>query len=1337
MVYAVIIATGLLSILFMVGFSGVATAQPPDPFICSGKAFIVQNLSASLNEVDLDGTATLTPILPPAGIEYNNLGYRSTDGLLYALKLQGNGYGDGLVSIIQIDSTGNVVELGVPSGLPTGVQTRFDAGDISSDGNSMFITFGARSNDLQTTLGYNLKLYIVDLSGLPALPLPAVTVVNITGSNAWVNDLAYNPNDGMLYGGDQWGSGVGTPGQLSVLDPVTGVRTDYIVDTTAIGGGTFPRGTAFGAAWYDTTRDTVFLYRNSGTIYEIDVSDLAGTGPVALNSWSAPATTRNDGTFCPVNPSIDLEKTTNGFDADSPTGPVLNAGDPVTWQYNVTNTGNVPLENVTVTDDQGVIPIFVGGDDGNGVLDPGETWIYDAVGIAVVGQYANIANATGDYLGVTYFDTDPSHYLVQAVPAIDIEKTTNGRDADTPTGPSIIVGNAVTWQYNVTNTGNVPLENVTVTDDQGVIPIFVGGDDGNGVLDPGETWIYDAVGIAVAGQYSNIANATGDHLGVTYNDTDPSHYFGTDPEIAIEKTTDGHDADTPTGPVLNVGDMVTWQYNVTNTGNVPLTNITVTDDQGVVPVYQSGDDGDSILQPGETWIYNATGTVVPGQYSNIATAHGEYLGMTYSDTDPSHYIAGDPAIHIEKTTNGNDADTPTGPVLNVGDMVTWQYNVTNTGNVPLENITVTDDQGVVPVYQSGDDGDNILQPGETWIYNATGTVVSGQYANIGTAEGDYLGVTYNNTDPSHYLGTAPTIHLEKTTNGFDADSPTGPVLNAGDPVIWQYNVTNTGSVPLANITVTDDQGVIPVFVGGDNGNSILDPGETWIYDAVGIAVVGQYANIANATGDYLGVTYFDTDPSHYLVQAVPAIDIEKTTNGFDADTPTGPILYTGECITWQYNVTNTGNVPLENITVTDDQGVIPIYVGGDDGDNILQPGETWIYAAVGTAVVGQYANIGNATGDFLGETYFDTDPSHYLVEAEPAIHLEKSTNGADADTPTGPIIIVGDMVTWEYIVTNTGNVPLENITVIDDQGVIPVYQSGDDGDNILQPGEIWIFNATGTAVIGQYANIANATGDYLGETYFDTDPSHYFGADPQITIEKTTNGVDADLPTGPSLCCGDMVTWQYNVTNTGNVPLENITVTDDQGVIPIYQSGDDGDNILQPGETWIFSAMGTAIVGQYANIGNATGDFLGETYFDTDPSHYYGMDAPGVGTPGYWKNHPDAWPVDSITIGGVEYSKENAIKYMKKPTKKDMTYVMFQALVAAKLNVLIGNEYDLCALEAGIDFIAEADAWMAEHPLGSKVRANSDAWQVDGGEDLYELLDWYNNGYCFWAPPRM
>ena len=86
------------------------------------------------------------------------------------------------------------------------------------------------------------------------------------------------------------------------------------------------------------------------------------------------------------------------------------------------------------------------------------------------------------------------------------------------------------------------------------------------------------------------------------------------------------------------------------------------------------------------------------------------------------------------------------------------------------------------------------------------------------------------------------------------------------------------------------------------------------------------------------------------------------------------------------------------------------------------------------------------------------------------------------------------------------------------------------------------------------------------------------------------------------------------------------------------------------------------------------------------------------------------------------------VAIIKMPVKGDKTLTMFPALVAAKLNVMIGNEASCIA-----DTIAAADSWMYAYPPGSGVKANSDAW--DMGEYLYWKLDAYNNGYLC-APSR-
>ena len=129
-----------------------------------------------------------------------------------------------------------------------------------------------------------------------------------------------------------------------------------------------------------------------------------------------------------------------------------------------------------------------------------------------------------DPAGNRVFDTDRSHYF-GVVSGIDVEKYTNGEDADSPTGPVVTVGGAVTWTYVVRNTGNIPIQQVALVDDGGVAPALVGG--GDEQLDPNETWTYAAAGIATAGQYVSTATVSGlDVLEDPVSDSDPSHHFG-------------------------------------------------------------------------------------------------------------------------------------------------------------------------------------------------------------------------------------------------------------------------------------------------------------------------------------------------------------------------------------------------------------------------------------------------------------------------------------------------------------------------------------------------------------------------------------------------------------------------------------------------------------------------------------------------------------------------------------------------------------------------------------------------------------------------------------------
>ncbi|MCB9159668.1 MAG: hypothetical protein H6644_07400 [Caldilineaceae bacterium] len=147
-------------------------------------------------------------------------------------------------------------------------------------------------------------------------------------------------------------------------------------------------------------------------------------------------------------------------------------------------------------------------------------------------------------------------------------------------------------------------------------------------------------------------------------------------------------------------------------------------------------------------------------------------------------------------------------------------------------------------------------------------------------------------------------------------------------------------------------------------------------------------------------------------------------------------------------------------------------------------------------------------------------------------------------------------------------------------------------------------------------------------------------AGPAIALEKATNGVDADLPTGPQIKVGDPVTWTYTVTNVGNVPLRDVAVSDDQGVAVTCPA-----DVLGVGASMVCTGQGFAREGQYANIGSVTArDADGRTVAATDPSHYVGYIPATLGDRVFADINPDGTTPQEILGGnGVQDVGEHGI----------------------------------------------------------------------------------------------
>jgi uncharacterized repeat protein (TIGR01451 family) len=442
------------------------------------------------------------------------------------------------------------------------------------------------------------------------------------------------------------------------------------------------------------------------------------------------------------------------------------------------------------------------------------------------------------------------------------------------------------------------------------------------------------------------------------------------------------------------------------------------------------------------------------------------------------------------------------------------------------------------------------------------------------------------------------------------------------------------------------------------------------------------------------------------------------------------------------------------------------------------------------------------TGGFIGTIPGGPTPP----PPNPSIFIDKVTNGAD-----GLNILAGLPITWTYQVINTGNVALSGVTLTDDKEGLITNFSGDANNNtLLDINEVWTYTKTGIAQAGNYSNTGSVTGSYNGTPVNSSDPSSYFGANPSIKIDKVTKSgsVQGD---GLLIPQGSLISWIYTVTNAGNVPVSNVQVTDDKGVVPVYQSGDTNqDGKLDLTESWVYSANGTAILGSYQNIGTTTGSYTDDltnpaTPTASDPSSYTGVRPPGARTPGFWQNHFEVWdgvtsndssfagrsdfpasdilrppysaatrdPVTGQTTLGIlvgDYNRngqtdggENTLFYTlaeartivsaSQSAQQDRRYTIDRSLVASWLNYLAVNPAPTVDMNQAITWLqthtpdengdGKGDGNLSLQASTYRVPASSPAWSnttnthngLPTGEVLNNKLDYYNNTGLFASFP--
>jgi hypothetical protein len=271
--------------------------------------------------------------------------------------------------------------------------------------------------------------------------------------------------------------------------------------------------------------------------------------------------------------------------------------------------------------------------------------------------------------------------------------------------------------------------------------------------------------------------------------------------------------------LLESGPDPIFKFAVTNTGNVTLSGVTLSDSDfdlnGAAPGTTIMVGG---LAPGATVETTFTAPWQSGQHTDSARASGSFTddaGNTTapSDTDDANYFGGTPGVRVVTSVNGQNADSPTGPHVPFGSTVTFTYVVTNAGNVVLANVTVTDDKlGAIAGPASGDtNNDGLLDLTETWTYTKTATALVGQQTNVGTVDGGVSGTSAAPTDndAANYFGDARVVAFSGAMEGGLKFQP-GAIVNAG----FHFHVEKNQP---AFVETVQSRLVLPVHCGSAKG----------------------------------------------------------------------------------------------------------------------------------------------------------------------------------------------------------------------------------------------------------------------------------------------------------------------------------------------------------------------------------------------------------------------------------------------------------------------------------------------------------------------------------------
>lgn len=500
-----------------------------------------------------------------------------------------------------------------------------------------------------------------------------------------------------------------------------------------------------------------------------------------------------------------------------------------------------------------------------------------------------------------------------------------------------------------------------------------------------------------------------------------------------------------------------------------------------------------------------------------------------------------------------------------GQPLTYTVLVTNNGPDAAENVVVTDTlpagvsfnfstitQGTCSITfptlecQVGDmtAGDTVtltiqVTPNEAGVITNSVTAASDTIDPDESNNSDSEGTTVLNT------GTITIVKQASVSGSFDFTGDLGGFsLNSGGSATFDdvdagvYAVTETDPAPAFVLT----------GLSCDDANSTVDVG-------------ARTASIHLEPGEHVTCT-FTNETAH------PKIAVDKI----------GPVIAEGDTpITYTYTLTNPGNAPLGNVSVSDDKCSPVLYQSGDDGDGLLEPGEAWVFTCTYTPSFPDYTahthdsrprklrNTATATGSY-GDTTVEAQDSFtlYPLTLIKEIYLYWNWHNRWSSVPYG----LPDN-TYFTLEARKNNVVVGTFTFSQDD-----------------PLSLWLSEGT---FIFKEINMP------YGYRPVYSNPLTYVAGKSSHTTRLFPNLIQFNLAvekTGPETARkGDTITYTYAVTNSGPA-LVAPKVTDNKCSPLTYTGGDtDLDGLVDPGETWIFECRYkvTTKAGKYiTNIARVT-----------------------------------------------------------------------------------------------------------------------------------------------------